>query len=35
MNRGVRIRLISEITRENIQYCKELMKIFTELRLES
>jgi hypothetical protein len=29
--RGVRIRFISEITRENIEYCKELMKI-CELR---
>jgi two-component system sensor histidine kinase VicK len=29
--RGVRIRFISEITRENIGYCKELMKI-CELR---
>ena len=31
-NRGVRIRFISEITKENIQYCKELMKVVTELR---
>lgn len=26
-NRGVRIRFISEITKENVAYCKELMKI--------
>ena len=26
-NRGVRIRFISEITKENVVYCKELMKI--------
>jgi two-component system, OmpR family, sensor histidine kinase VicK len=31
-NRGVRMRFISEITNENIQYCKELMKVVTELR---
>jgi two-component system sensor histidine kinase VicK len=31
-NRGVRMRFISEITKENIQYCKELMKVVTELR---
>ncbi|HEY6668053.1 MAG TPA: hypothetical protein VI033_02765 [Candidatus Nitrosopolaris sp.] len=30
-NRGVRMRFISEITKENIQYCKELMKVVTEL----
>lgn len=30
-NRGVRIRDITEITKENIHYCKELMK-FQELR---
>jgi two-component system sensor histidine kinase VicK len=29
-NRGVRMRFISEITKENIQYCKELMKVVTE-----
>jgi two-component system sensor histidine kinase VicK len=29
--RGIRIRFISEVTRENIGYCKELMKI-CELR---
>jgi hypothetical protein len=26
-NRGVRLRFISEITKDNLQYCKELMKI--------
>jgi two-component system, OmpR family, sensor histidine kinase VicK len=26
-NRGVKIRFITEITKDNIQYCKELMKI--------
>lgn len=26
-NRGVKIRFITEITHDNIQYCKELMKI--------
>jgi two-component system, OmpR family, sensor histidine kinase VicK len=30
--RGGRIRLITEITKDNIQYCKELMKIVDELR---
>jgi two-component system sensor histidine kinase VicK len=30
-NRGVRMRFISEITKHNLQYCKELMKI-AELR---
>jgi two-component system, OmpR family, sensor histidine kinase VicK len=30
--RGGRIRLITEITRDNIRYCKELMKIVHELR---
>jgi two-component system, OmpR family, sensor histidine kinase VicK len=30
-NRGVRMRFISEITKDNLQYCKELMKI-AELR---
>jgi hypothetical protein len=26
-NRGVRLRFISEITKDNLPYCKELMKI--------
>ncbi|MFY3740744.1 MAG: signal transduction histidine kinase [Candidatus Nitrosomirales archaeon] len=30
--RGVRIRYVVEITRDNIQQCKELMKIVSELR---
>ena len=30
--RGGRIRLITEITRDNIHYCKELIKIVDELR---
>jgi two-component system, OmpR family, sensor histidine kinase VicK len=30
--RGGRIRLITEITKDNIHYCKELMKIVDELR---
>ena len=25
--RGIRIRFITEVTRENIEYCKEMMKI--------
>jgi hypothetical protein len=29
--RGIRIRFIAEITKDNIEYCRELMKIF-ELR---
>jgi hypothetical protein len=32
IRRGGKIRLITEITKENIHYCKELMKIVTELR---
>jgi two-component system, OmpR family, sensor histidine kinase VicK len=32
INRGGKIRLITEITKDNINYCKELMKIVTELR---
>jgi two-component system, OmpR family, sensor histidine kinase VicK len=31
-NRGLKIRAITEITKDNIQYCKEYMKIITELR---
>jgi two-component system sensor histidine kinase VicK len=30
--RGGKIRLITDITKENINYCKELMKIVDELR---
>ena len=32
INRGGKIRLITEITRDNLQYCKALMKIVSELR---
>jgi len=31
-NRGVKVKHISEINKENIHYCKDLMKIFDELR---
>lgn len=31
-NRGVKIRFIAEITRDNIQYCKELRQYVDELR---
>ena len=27
MRRGIRVRFITEITRENIEYCREIMKI--------
>ena len=30
--KGAKIRCITEITKDNIQYCKKLMDIFTELR---
>jgi two-component system sensor histidine kinase VicK len=30
--RGVRIRYVVEITKDNIQHCRELMKIVSELR---
>ena len=30
--RGVKIRLITEITKENVHYCKELLNIVTEMR---
>jgi two-component system sensor histidine kinase VicK len=30
--RGIRLRFIAEITKDNIRYCKELMKICSELR---
>lgn len=32
INRGGKIRLITEITNDNIDYCKALMRIVTELR---
>lgn len=32
INRGGKIRLITEITNDNINYCKALMRIVTELR---
>jgi hypothetical protein len=31
-NRGVRLRCITEINKENISYCKELLEIVNELR---
>jgi two-component system, OmpR family, sensor histidine kinase VicK len=31
-NRGIRLRLVTEITKDNISYCKELMRIIYELR---
>lgn len=31
-NRGIEIRFITEITTENISYCKELVKLVDELR---
>jgi signal transduction histidine kinase len=31
-NRGISLRFIIEITKENLQYCKDLMKITDELR---
>ena len=31
-NRGIRLRFIFEITNENLQYCKDLMKITDEIR---
>ena len=31
-NRGVKIRFITEITKENIQYCKEIIGLVTEMR---
>jgi hypothetical protein len=30
--RGIKSRVITEITKDNLYYCKELMKIITELR---
>jgi two-component system, OmpR family, sensor histidine kinase VicK len=32
LNRGAKIRFITEITKDNIQYCKELSNIVSELR---
>lgn len=32
MNRGAKIRVITEITKDNIEYCKKLMEIVDELR---
>jgi two-component system, OmpR family, sensor histidine kinase VicK len=32
VKRGGKIRLITEITKDNIQYCKDLVNIVTELR---
>jgi hypothetical protein len=31
-NRGVKTRFITEITRDNLHYCKELMRIISEVR---
>jgi two-component system sensor histidine kinase VicK len=31
-NRGVRMRYLTDITEDNIQYCKEMMKVGMELR---
>jgi two-component system, OmpR family, sensor histidine kinase VicK len=31
-NRDVKVRCVTEITRENLHYCKELMKLVGELR---
>jgi hypothetical protein len=31
-NRGIKLRVITEITKDNISYCKELMKLSIELR---
>ncbi|MGN6623307.1 MAG: hypothetical protein ACTHKK_04120, partial [Candidatus Nitrosocosmicus sp.] len=31
-NRGVKIRFITEITKENIHYCKQVREIVTEMR---
>ena len=31
-NRGIKIRVITEVTSDNLHYCKELMKIVTEVR---
>jgi two-component system, OmpR family, sensor histidine kinase VicK len=32
LKRGGEIRVVTEITKENLRYCKELMKLVTELR---
>ncbi|MGA9152722.1 MAG: hypothetical protein WBZ36_19260, partial [Candidatus Nitrosopolaris sp.] len=31
-NRGVKVKHITEINKENIHHCKELMQVFDELR---
>ncbi len=31
-NRGIKTRLITEITKDNLSYCKELIKLTTEVR---
>ena len=31
-SRGVHLRYLTEITKDNLSYCKELMKIVDELR---
>jgi two-component system, OmpR family, sensor histidine kinase VicK len=30
--RGVRLRYVTEITKDNVKYCKELLKMVNELR---
>lgn len=32
MNRGVKVRIITEITKENLLYCKEALPYFSEMR---
>ena len=32
LNRGVKIRFVTEITKDNIQYCRELSNIVSELK---
>jgi two-component system, OmpR family, sensor histidine kinase VicK len=32
LSRGAKIRCITEVTAENIQYCKELLNLVSELR---
>jgi two-component system, OmpR family, sensor histidine kinase VicK len=31
-SRGVKLRYVTEITKDNIRYCKELLKLVNELR---
>ena len=31
-NRGVKIRIITEVTKDNLHYCKELMRVVSEVR---